>query len=60
MELTGDQIREFAELQSKNPHFSAAQLTELRNAKTIAGAVKPDKTHGKLVGVMLGRYWYAS
>ena len=22
--------------------------------------VKPDKTHGKLVGVMLGRYWYAS
>jgi hypothetical protein len=58
-ELTGEEVSRFVSMHENNPHL-AEKMTRLRNAKTIIGAVKPDPSHGELIGAMYGRYWYVA
>lgn len=68
----GSQVAEFVDdVLSKNRHFTADHLAELRSASKIIGTTKPDASkydieqkavvhgpQGKLIGVMYGRHWY--
>lgn len=64
MELSGDNITDFVDnILSKNPHFQKRKaltdmLPGIRRAAKVVGVAKPDKSLGKLISAMHGRFWY--